>query len=176
MIKLSSYDLELLTPDALGQILCDILDVKTLTQDDLAYAALVIEIGAEVNFKDNAGYSPLHLAARYGHLEIVKILLQAGAKLDILDKFGWSPLHKAAYREHLEIVKILLQAGADPDIQNNHGWSTLYRAAYHGQLEIVKILIEAGVDINLKNEDGETAWDYATQAIKAACPELEPTS
>jgi len=139
MIKLSPYDLEILTPAALGQILHDILGIKTLTQADLAYAALVIEIGADINLKDNRGHSPLHHAAIYGKIEIVKILLQAGAKLDIQDNDGRSPLHRAARNGKIGILKILIDAGAKLDIQDNEGETPWDYASYDIKAACLKL-------------------------------------
>lgn len=50
-----------------------------------------------VNSPDNAGYTPLHYAARKGNLDICKILLQNGANIDSVTKSGKATaLHKAA--------------------------------------------------------------------------------
>lgn len=50
-----------------------------------------------VNTPDNAGYTPLHYAARKGYVDICKILLQNGALVDAQTKSGHAtPIHKAA--------------------------------------------------------------------------------
>lgn len=50
-----------------------------------------------VNTPDNSGYTPLHYAARKGHVDICKILLQNGALIDAKTNSGQAtPLHKAA--------------------------------------------------------------------------------
>lgn len=50
-----------------------------------------------VNTPDNAGYTPLHYAARKGYIDICKLLMQNGAQIDAQTKNGQaSPLHKAA--------------------------------------------------------------------------------
>lgn len=62
-----------------------------------------------VNSPDNAGYTPLHYAARKGYVEICKILIQNGALIDAQTKSGLAtPLHKAAVagnNHHLNFVK-----------------------------------------------------------------------
>jgi ankyrin repeat protein len=40
---------------------------------------VLIERGAAVNQGDNSGFTPLHLAAANGYLEIARLLLEAGA-------------------------------------------------------------------------------------------------
>lgn len=42
-------------------------------------ATLLLENGADKNFKGSHGQSPLHLAAAYGHHDVVKLLLNYGA-------------------------------------------------------------------------------------------------
>lgn len=50
-----------------------------------------------VNTVDNAGYSPLHYAARNGHVDICDMLLKNGAHIDAETRSGKAtPLHKAA--------------------------------------------------------------------------------
>lgn len=50
-----------------------------------------------MNTPDNSGYTPLHYAARKGHVDICKILLQNGALIDAKTNSGQAtPLHKAA--------------------------------------------------------------------------------
>uniref|UniRef100_A0A8C5K8F6 Ankyrin repeat domain-containing protein 24 n=2 Tax=Jaculus jaculus TaxID=51337 RepID=A0A8C5K8F6_JACJA len=52
--------------------------------------------GANVMSMDGAGYSALHLAAKYGHPQCLKQLLQASCVVDVEDSSGWTALHHAA--------------------------------------------------------------------------------
>ena len=47
---------------------------------------------------------PLHLAVKYGHPEVVKLLLAAGADKDMLDLHGHSPLYYATENKNLKLV------------------------------------------------------------------------
>jgi uncharacterized protein len=75
---------------------------------DLAKARLLIEHGADVNRVDDEYRStPLGYAARWGHVELVKLLLDCGADRD---KSGapWStPLAWARRKRHDEVESIL---------------------------------------------------------------------
>ena len=56
----------------------------------------LLEKRADVNIADGLGWTALHLAAREGHLSVVKLLVKHGAKLDaktvaIPEKFGFGP-------------------------------------------------------------------------------------
>jgi ankyrin repeat protein len=57
-----------------------------IEQRKFTIAQVLIEMGANVNVKDSAGFTPLHWAALVGdNLEIVKLLLDKGAKIDAVD-------------------------------------------------------------------------------------------
>lgn len=60
--------------------------------------------------QDASGVSPLHLAARFGHPELVQWLLQEGhaATLETLE--GALPLHHAAVSGDLTCLKLLVAA------------------------------------------------------------------
>ena len=68
-----------------------------------------------------SGDSPLHSAAQWGNLEIVKLLLQNGADVNAKNKWGETPLHYAAVFDHKEIARVLLDAGADINAKDNDG-------------------------------------------------------
>ncbi|OQR82320.1 ankyrin repeat protein [Achlya hypogyna] len=67
------------------------------------------------------GTTPLHEAAKNGHLEVCQALISAGADMNARNKDGSTPLHKAAKNGHLDVVKELLAAGANPQLVNKNG-------------------------------------------------------
>ena len=62
----------------------------------------------------NNGRAPLHLAAKFNHVEIARELLQHGAKLDREDTTGKSPLYMAASGGHADMLKVFLEHGRLP--------------------------------------------------------------
>lgn len=56
----------------------------------------MLQNGARVNDVDEKRKTPLHFAADYGRIEIVKILIAGCASLDIKDDSGRTPLHLAS--------------------------------------------------------------------------------
>jgi ankyrin repeat protein len=55
-------------------------------------AALLIKNGADVNNRDMCNTTPLHKAAHYGTVEILKLLIAKGAKIDATNCDGDTPL------------------------------------------------------------------------------------
>ena len=71
------------------------------------------------------GDTPLHLAARNGHKDVVHLLLDNGVEPDLYTKYGMTPLHIAALIGHIDVVQLLLDRGAKPNIQCQNGSTPL---------------------------------------------------
>jgi ankyrin len=87
--------------------------------------------GADPNAAGDQGCTPLHVAAVYGHLEVIELLLAAGADPNRTDPHGngalWAAVHQACLGTRtdrsLAVVSRLLGGGADPDHRNRYGRS-----------------------------------------------------
>ena len=79
----------------------------------------------------------IHMAARNGHLAIVRLLLEARADKDAAAQNGATALHPAAQLGHLDVVRLLLEAGADKDASMQHGATALQLATQNGHLDVV---------------------------------------
>lgn len=75
----------------------------------------------DLNVADNAGNTPLQIAALEGCVPIVKFLLEAGCEVDTRNIDKDTPLIDAVENGHLEVVKLLLEAGANPRLVNAEG-------------------------------------------------------
>ncbi|XP_026492772.2 uncharacterized protein LOC113398321 [Vanessa tameamea] len=80
--------------------------------DCVAYCLEKME--ADPSSKDNAGFTPLHVASAMGHVRIARLLLQYGANVSAAAQGGIRPLHEACENFHVEIIRLLLAYGADP--------------------------------------------------------------
>jgi ankyrin repeat protein/L-ascorbate metabolism protein UlaG (beta-lactamase superfamily) len=98
--------------------------------------------------KDVRNETVLHIAAREGHLEVVKAALKAGAPIDIGDNEGSTPLDVAAIFGHMELAEYLVKKGAAIDHADVNGLTPLHFAAYNEQPEITAFLIERGADVS----------------------------
>lgn len=93
------------------------------------------------NTKDNKDNNALHIAARNGHIECVRILIDAGADKNIQNKNGATPLMNAVLYEHIDIVRFLIEAGANLNIKNTNDQQTaLEMAVDYGYTDIVDLL------------------------------------
>jgi ankyrin repeat protein len=65
------------------------------------------------------GETALHLAAQYGHGDIVAFLLEQGANQHVVDLSGNIALHQAVVNKRKDCVLMLLEAGSDVMLRNN---------------------------------------------------------
>lgn len=120
------------------------------------------ELATSIN---EQGWSALHLAARFGHIDVLKVMLDRGADLSLAsnNQIEAQPLHAAVAGNQPEMVKLLLDAGADVNATQMLGWTALHGAAQQEHLEIVKTLLAAGADHSLKTDAGKTAREIAIE-------------
>jgi uncharacterized protein len=64
---------------------------------------------------------PLHLAARHGLIDDMKILLREGADIEARGDLGLTPLLNAAMKGHVAAVQLLLEHGANIDAKDENG-------------------------------------------------------
>lgn len=89
---------------------------------NLPFLQECVKNNVSVNGLDKAGSTPLHWAARGGHVECVQALLGVPkVQVNVQNKLGDTALHLAAYRGHPDIIKLLLEAGADRTVANGEG-------------------------------------------------------
>ncbi|KAL4768907.1 hypothetical protein BDW60DRAFT_114198 [Aspergillus nidulans var. acristatus] len=75
----------------------------------------------DLNVPDNAGNTPLQIAALEGCAPIVEFLIAAGCEVETCNIDKDTPLIDAAENGHEDVVKILLAAGANPRAVNSQG-------------------------------------------------------
>jgi ankyrin repeat protein len=94
---------------------------------------------AEVNAKDNYGFTPLHFAVN--SRDLTALLLANGADANARDNSGATPLDGAMNKD---VAQLLLDKGADVNSKSNNGWTPLQWAAFSGRKEVVECLHQHG--------------------------------
>jgi len=148
--------------------------MQAVIDGDLAAVKMCIKQGADLEERYpilngfNDDHTPLLVACRDGHEQIVIELLQAGADVNVTEPtFGAVPLHKATYNGHTHITQLLTE---QPDININYqgpsnGYTPLHDALWHGFDECSRILIEANSRLDLQGHDGKTPLNIANEAF-----------
>ncbi|XP_065062635.1 oxysterol-binding protein-related protein 1-like [Rhopilema esculentum] len=97
-----------------------------------------LDINCKGQNKSNFGWSPLHLAAYFGHEFVAEALLTHGADVNILNGMGDTPLHRAAFTGRTSVVLLLLKFGANVSIINGEGRTPLQMADNQEVLNLIK--------------------------------------
>ena len=82
---------------------------------------LLHQAGAELEIRDEDGYTPLHWTGAMGRRESAALLLLLGAKINSMDNDNDTPLHEAARYGKKNTVKLLIESGANTEVKNKKG-------------------------------------------------------
>ncbi len=98
------------------QFLCSIVRGEYNEQLDGMTLKKIIEAlqarGAEINATGNDGKTALHVAAKYGQVEAIKVLVGLDADINATVNDGWTTLHYAARYGEVEAIKVLVGLNA----------------------------------------------------------------
>jgi hypothetical protein len=125
---------------------------------------LLSKDGSLLEIARSNGKNALHLAARPGHIEIVKALLSKDPQLARrTDKKGQTALHMAVKGQSCDVVKLLLEADAAiVMLPDKFGNTALHVATRKKRAEIVnELLLLPDTNVNALTRDHKTALDIA---------------
>lgn len=131
--------------------------------------ALFLEAHANIETRDERGWTPLMLAAFNGRNEAVEYLIQHGAHIHASDSGGNTALHWAAFAGHTATAKLLIENHAEVDARNNFGLTPLLQATAHRHLKMVLLLIDNGANLDATTRDG---WTALHKAAAMGCAEI----
>lgn len=133
---------------------------------------LLVNSGANLEFKDGEGHKPIHYAAQEGRTEIVSDFIFFKVEVDPLTNKKSTPLHLAAVNNQTKTARLLIDAGANVNAVNDWGNTPLIQASSNGALEFAILLINEGAELDLVNEDGNSALMVALIKNKKDVAEL----
>lgn len=121
-------------------------------------ALSLLRKGADPNFPDNTGYTPLHYALIQHSFSLMTLLMKSGAKLIAYNVEGLTPLHLTSPEGILDWALICY---GDLDAQDSDGQTLLHKimqpkgfAVYPP--EILTKIISLGATVDIKNRFRQT--------------------
>lgn len=109
-----------------------------------AAVKLLVEKGAQIDFKDYQGRTPLHEAAYYGHVNLVEYFLDKGHPIDVVDQFNQTPLFRAVDGCRHDVVEILIRRKAQTNFLDSDEVTVQHCAAFQGMPSMSQWLLYKG--------------------------------
>jgi ankyrin len=124
---------------------------------------VLVDRGLDISIRDEAGNTPLHIAAEFNVPRVVDILLESGGcEADIENEANSTPLHLASKEGHSRIVQTLLEFCADKDTRDAENLTPIWLASYYGHVKVVEDLVALPLpDVKSINHLGWTALHAA---------------
>jgi len=118
------------------------------------------------------GFTPLALAAHFGHLDVMRLLIDRGADVNRVatHRLAVTPLHAALFGRQVDAALLLIEGGANVALARGGsgwkraGWTPLHYAAGMGFSTLVQPLLDRGADPSRPDEEGKTPLDVAIEA------------
>uniref|UniRef100_A0A669D0N8 Ankyrin 2a, neuronal n=1 Tax=Oreochromis niloticus TaxID=8128 RepID=A0A669D0N8_ORENI len=169
----------LLEHDTKGKVRLPALHIAA-RKDDTKSAALLLQNDHNadvqskmmVNRTTESGFTPLHIAAHYGNVNVSTLLLNRGAAVDFTARNGITPLHVASKRGNTNMVALLLDRGAQIDAKTRDGLTPLHCAARSGHDPAVELLLERGAPILARTKNGLSPLHMSAQGDHIECVKL----
>ncbi|XP_056221560.1 ankyrin-3-like isoform X41 [Seriola aureovittata] len=169
----------LLENDTKGKVRLPALHIAARKDDTKAAALLLqndhnadVESKMMVNRTTESGFTPLHIAAHYGNINVATLLLNRGAAVDFKARNDITPLHVASKRGNSNMVRLLLERGAKIDARTKDGLTPLHCGARSGHEQVVEMLLDRGAPILSKTKNGLSPLHMATQGDHLNCVQL----
>ena len=163
--------------DALADLLFDAgvepgLHEAAAIGDSIRVGSVLDQYPDQIDSDSPEGFTPLALAAHFGHLEVMRALIDRGADLNRVatHRIAVTPLHAALFGRQVEAARLLIERGADVTPARGGsgwkraGWTALHYAAGMGVSTLVDLLLDRGADPSRPDEEGKTPIDVAIES------------
>ncbi|XP_043480215.1 ankyrin-2-like [Leptopilina heterotoma] len=114
---------------------------------------LLCQRNARIDRGDQDGNTPLHLAIKAKHTDVVYLLVEKNT-VNLLNYIKKAPLHMAVANSNNQVVEVLLSSGANPNEPDAIGDTPLHAAVSMGRpnLKIITLLMDHEADGNLLSD------------------------
>ena len=139
---------------------------EVVALNDLFKLKQLLERNPEwINEFSDDGFTLLHYACFFGHVECSSFLIEYGAKVNSVAQNPSKvyPLHSAVATQVIRIVKLLLDFGANVNAKQNGGYTALMSAAMHNNKELIDLLLSHRADIGITDDTGKSAYDHGLE-------------
>lgn len=112
------------------------------------------------------GWTLLHLAGFFGHVDAMRLLLERGADVHAtsINAMRNTPLHATlAGPSGIAGARLLAEAGTDVNARQHGGYTALHSAAQHGAIDVIDLLLDHGANPDLAADDGRRPVDFARE-------------
>uniref|UniRef100_A0A3B3VW75 Ankyrin 2 n=1 Tax=Poecilia latipinna TaxID=48699 RepID=A0A3B3VW75_9TELE len=167
----------LLEHDTKGKVRLPALHIAA-RKDDTKSAALLLQndhnadVQSKVCHRKQSGFTPLHIAAHYGNVNVSTLLLNRGAAVDFTARNEITPLHVASKRGNTNMVALLLDRGAQIDAKTRDGLTPLHCAARSGHDTALELLLEREAPILARTKNGLSPLHMSAQGDHIECVKL----
>lgn len=127
---------------------CASKNTEITIQKDLHYAVRVNDMVlvnklinvSDLEKKDEYGYTPLHIASKFNHFDIAKLLISKGAEVNTLDKYFDTPLLDSVKKGYTLMSELLVCNGAKVKAKDERGVSVYEHALKSNDTRTAKLL------------------------------------
>lgn len=133
----------------------------------------LLQHGASVNSRtEEECDTALHVAARHGLIDHVRLLLRHGAELEAKNEEGQTPLNAACAQPHqpqdmeryYRVCQLLVESGASINAADRDRQHPLHLACKNANAQVAELLLARGAHVNVMNYSGNTALHNILQA------------
>ena len=118
----------------------------------------LLALGANPNWRDGRGRTPLHAAAAVGREDVIRALIDAGADPQAMTDDGATTLHAAAVSGSPEAIALLSGMGMDTNFRNDDGLAPLHLAVQRTNALLFEVMRAVG-------EQSPPAWIRRARAL-----------
>ncbi|XP_045027630.1 death-associated protein kinase 1 [Daphnia magna] len=132
----------------------------------------LIQLGIDVNAKDNDGRNALHHLCRNNSnsnlLDAIRLLIQLGIDVNAKDNDGHNALHDLCDNNSnsnlTDAIRLFIQLGIDANAKDNEEWNALHFLCGNNSnsnlTDAIRLLIQLGIDVNAKDNYGHNALHH----------------